>query len=88
MSEKKHIKPGDYEKIGRAVEDVFASGYANKRRLYGFSFMRGLTFGLGVTIGGTIVVAFILYFLSQLSDIPFFGDIADKISNSIEDSGN
>lgn len=73
----------DYERIGRAVEDVFASGYANKRRVYGYSFLRGVTFGLGAALGGTLVVALILYLLSQLSDIPLIGGLAEKIQNSI-----
>lgn len=84
MPKDKPSTAADYERIGRAVEDVFASAYANKRRIYGYSFLRGVTFGLGATLGGTLVVALILYVLSQLSDIPLIGDLAEKIRNSID----
>lgn len=74
----------DYEHVGRLMETVFAGGFAGSARLFWLSFWRGIAFGLGAALGGTIAVAFLLYILSQLSDIPFIGDIFETIRSSID----
>ena len=83
MAEKPEVEASHYERVGRALENIFISAYANKKRVYLVSFWRGIAFGTGSAIGGTIVLALVLFFLSQVSDIPFLGDIAEKISNAL-----
>jgi hypothetical protein len=73
----------DYEKLGRSLESVVESGYINKWRLYRMSFTRGIFVGLGTVLGGTILVAFILWILTIFTEIPFLGDVADKIRQSV-----
>lgn len=56
----------------------------NWRKLLTFSFLKGLATGLGVFLGGTIVVALLLWILSGLGQLPFLDKITDSASQTLE----
>ncbi len=58
-------------------------------RLVGLQFLRGLAFGLGTVIGASVLVSFVVYFLSQIDFIPIIGEWASEIARelNIERSG-
>lgn len=67
------------------LEDLFHDFYANRWRIYRVNFVRGLFFGLGSVLGGTVVVAFIVWLLSVTgSFVPVLNDITDTIINNIQ----
>lgn len=39
------------------LEEMFNDIYSERRRIYGVNFFRGLFFGLGTFLGGTVVVS-------------------------------
>jgi hypothetical protein len=75
----------NYDKLAKALETIVESGHIDTRRVYKVSFWRGVFFGLGGVIGGTLVVAIALYILSLFTDIPFIGDVADTVRDSLEE---
>ena len=82
MAQKKDIKKltaVDYEKLGRALEDVYLIGYANPKRFLWFSFLRGIVYGLGIFIGGTIIVALVFWFLGQFDEVLIIGPVIKQI---------
>lgn len=48
------------------------------------NFLRGLVFGLGSVLGGTVVVAFVLYLLAHVDFIPIVGEWAARITDIIQ----
>jgi Domain of unknown function (DUF5665) len=48
------------------------------------NFLRGLVFGLGSVLGGTVVVAFVLYVLAHVDFIPIVGEWAARITDIIQ----
>ncbi len=67
------------------IEELFNDFYSSRRRIYWMNFIRGVFFGLGSIIGGTIVVAIIVWFLSQFTNIfPETGAYVNQITNSIQ----
>jgi len=52
-------------------------------RMMNQSFLRGLAMGLGTVVGATVLVSFILYFLSQIDFIPIVGEWAKQIAAEI-----
>jgi hypothetical protein len=61
------------------VTDMFDDMYKKRGRVYRMNFFRGIFFGLGSTLGGTVVVAFILWLLSKLIDWPFVSRIIETL---------
>ena len=51
------------------LEDLFYDLYRNRGSIYKMNFFRGIFFGLGTFIGGTIVIALIVLLLGQLTNI-------------------
>ena len=89
--EAKKSKPNDmtdkdYERLGRSVEQVYATGYASKGRMFYMSFVKGIGYGFGIFIGGTIVVGIVLSLLTTFAEeeVPVLGPLAEKINNSIQ----
>lgn len=86
---KKHTKKlesADYEKIGRMMEDIVAINHSNKMRFFGFTFLKGIINGLGIFIGGTIVVALVIWILTQFNNVPVIGPFLDKLLHIINNS--
>ena len=60
----------------RMLEDGFSDFYTHRSRVYKVNFVRGIFFGLGSVLGGTIVIAAIVAIFSGIAKI-FPGDIAN-----------
>lgn len=80
------LKPADYERLGRIIELVFLSGYANRSRLLWMSFAKGIISGVGGVIGATIVIGLLLWSLSAIGTIPLIGPLAESIERTIDTS--
>lgn len=63
----------------RFLEELFNDIYAKRRRIYGVNFFRGVSFGLGAFLGGTLVVAILVWLLSQFVDWPFVEKLIDAL---------
>lgn len=83
----KQLSPNQYEQIGRMMEDIVASSYASKKRFLTYSFLKGILYGLGIFIGGTIVVALLIWILTQFNSVPILSPFIEKILNIINTSG-
>jgi len=72
----------------RAVlEDLFYDFHRSRTQVYRMNFLRGVFFGFGSVIGGTIVIALVVWILSWLSDIPGgFGDFIQYVVSVVESS--
>lgn len=78
------VDKSDYDKLAKALVTIIESGHIDTGRVMKVSFWRGVVFGLGGVLGGTLLVAAIIYILSLFTDIPFLGDVADKVRDSID----
>lgn len=79
----KKVKTDNENGARKAIlEDLFYDFHRSRRQVYAMNFYRGLFFGFGSIIGGTLVVAFILWLLSQLTDIP--GGVGDFIKYIVD----
>jgi len=88
MSEKNSLEKVSHDQRMGArrsmMEELFNDYYDDRRNVYKMNFIRGIFFGLGTVIGGTIIVATIVWGLSFFVDIPGIGDAAQKAQDSLE----
>lgn len=68
------------------IEELFYDLHRSRREVYGMNFIRGIFFGVGSIIGGTIIVAIIVALLGALVDLPggvgeFIEYIVDIVKN-------
>ena len=70
----------------RAVRELFESIYVvHKWRMVRINFLRGIAFGLGTFIGGTIVIALVIWILSQTVDLfPWARDFTQHLIDSLQ----
>lgn len=64
----------------RLVDKILLEAYGRKRKLLKLSFWQGVLFGLGSAIGGTLVLALLIWLLARVVDwFPIMGDLINKI---------
>lgn len=67
------------------IEDLFYDFNRSRTQVYRMNFVRGLFFGLGSVIGGTIVVAILIWILSTVGGVfPPLHDFFNGVTNTIE----
>lgn len=64
------------------LEDLFYDFNSSRKQVFAMNFFRGIFFGLGSVLGGTIVIALIVWILSLLADIP--GGVGDFIQYVVD----
>lgn len=79
-----HMKKNETEAQRAVLEDLFNDMYNHRARVYRVNFVRGVLFGAGSAIGGTIVIALIVWVLSLFVNIPVVGELFENAQNSIE----
>lgn len=66
------------------LEELFNDLYNDRRNIYLMNFFRGLSFGAGSVIGGTVVIALTVTILSQFVDwFPVLGGFVGGIIDAM-----
>lgn len=67
------------------LEELFRDFHTNRFQVYKMNFIRGLAFGFGSVLGGTVVIALLIWILTLLSDtIPFLSDFFNAIQQLLQ----
>ena len=72
-----------YEEVGRSIERVLLLGYTKPSRMLLFTFLKGIVYGVGIFIGGTIVAALVIWILDKFNSTPLIGPLIQKIVNQV-----
>lgn len=72
----------------RAVlEDLFYDFHSSRTKVYRMNFLRGIFFGVGTAIGGTIVIALVVWVLDLFTGVPGgIGEFIQQVVDTIEQS--
>ena len=68
------------------LEDLFYDFNRNRVEIYKMNFVRGIFFGLGSVIGGTVIIALVIWLMGFFVDIPGIGNSVEKLQNNIENT--
>lgn len=83
----KRIADSQYKGAPRAIlEDLFDDYYERRRQIYFMNFFRGIFLGFGTVIGGTIVVALLVWVLATLKYVPLLDGIVEAAQHSLQSS--
>ena len=86
-SDAKSEQKKDIDAEKAVLENLFQDYYKTRAKVYRVNFFRGVFFGFGSVLGGTLVVAIALYILGALADIPgVFGDLIQFIVETVQKS--
>lgn len=67
------------------TDQVFNSMYEKKWQVYWLNFFRGIFFGVGSVLGGTLVIAVIAWILGLFVDLPGgVGDLVQFIVDQVQ----
>lgn len=80
MASKKPKTNKEYEELGKKLLNFYESGYVDKKQALSWAFLKGLAGGVGAFLGGTIVIALLLWILSLFDQVPFINTIRDSLT--------
>ena len=66
------------------IEELFYDFHQSRKPDYLTNFIRGLFFGFGSVLGGTILVAISVWILSQFVDWPGIGDSLEGVRDTLQ----
>lgn len=83
----KTVKKNNEQSARRAVlEDLFYDFNRSRVEVYKMNFVRGLMLGAGTVLGGTVLIALLIWILSLLGNvIPPLGEFFDGLTSTIKD---
>lgn len=69
-----------YDNVREAVlDDLYDNMYRKRKQIYAVNFVRGLFFGAGSAVGGTLVIALLVWILSWFVNWPLVGELLDML---------
>ena len=77
-------KDKELVRLGKMLRDFAELGVVSRKELLWVSFLRGLAQGFGAIVGGTLLVALLIWVLGLFNEIPLIGPAVDAISSSID----
>lgn len=82
---KSDTEPDDkyYQELGHQLANIYNLGYANRKKAYWFSLVKGILTGLGGVIGATVGIALLIWILSLFTEIPLIGHFLDNLQNTL-----
>lgn len=85
MTKQKNVKEQEeLIELGKKIKNFFEMGYVSKKDALVFSFAKGIAGGAGAFIGGTLVIALVVWILSIFSEAPIIGEIVKTIQDSLK----
>jgi len=63
------------------IEDLFYDFHRSRKQVYWMNFIRGIFFGFGSVLGGTLLIALLIWLLGAFVDV--FPPLADFINGII-----
>lgn len=84
----KRAVQNDREAKRTVLEEIFNDFYDNRARIYKINFIRGILFGAGSAVGGTLVLALIVWLLSLFVNVPLIGETFKSAQQSIEQTSD
>ena len=79
-----HAKKNDLNAKRTVLEEVFNDMYDSRGRIYKVNFVRGIFFGAGSAVGGTLVLSLVVWVLSLFVNAPLVGDLFKDAQHSLE----
>lgn len=70
--------------MSATLEELFQDMYTHRWKIYKMNLVRGVMFGFGTVIGGTIIVGLLLWAMSLFNHVPFVGDVVGDVQHSIQ----
>lgn len=66
------------------MHELFNDYYLNRGEVYKMNFIRGVFFGLGSVLGGTVVISLLVWILSFFVDFLVVGEFLQNAQNTLE----
>jgi len=82
LSKMKH--DGERDARQNVLEELFYDFHRSRAEIYKMNFFRGIFFGLGSVLGGTVLIALMIWILSFFVQVPWIGGPAEQVQETLQ----
>jgi len=82
MVQSKKIQEDEQLELGKKLQAFYESGYVDRKQAILFSFYKGIAAGFGAFLGGTILIALLLWLLSFFNQVPLVNHFVHTLSQA------
>lgn len=68
------------------IEELFYDFHRSRKQVYVMNFVRGVFFGLGSVLGGTVLIALVVWIMSLFVDLPGIGQLIENLQQTLQES--
>lgn len=86
MNTKKFLNDKERIEFAKQIEHMYEAAYGSWRRVMLPALLRGMFMGFGIVLGGSILVALLVWILGSLESIPLLGDLAESTRKTVEEN--
>lgn len=72
--------------LGRAVQAVYETGYVRVSKMFWLTFAKGIVYGFGLFLGGTLVVALVAWAVGLFDEVPLLQSVIEAVRSTIDTS--
>lgn len=83
-STKEKISNVQRSEFVKQLEYFYEMSHPNWRKVLSFAFLKGIATGFGVFLGGTLLIALLLWILSLFGNVPLLNEIADTARKTLD----
>ncbi|MDN5275705.1 MAG: hypothetical protein JWN33_354 [Candidatus Saccharibacteria bacterium] len=83
---KEKLQDSNEQGARRAIlEDLFYDFHSSRRQVYKMNFIRGIFLGFGTVLGGTVLIAILIWLLGLFVDwFPFIGGFIQNVIDAMQ----
>ncbi len=70
--------------MGKMLEDLYLQHTTSTKKLLWYNFLRGLAYGLGIFLAGTVLIGFLLWFLGLFDNVPVVSRFVEAVIQSLQ----
>lgn len=80
----KELTDKELIELGKNIQAIYETGYIRVSKMFWLTFAKGIVYGFGLFLGGTLVVALVAWVVGFFDEVPFLQSVIEAVRSTID----